>query len=274
MNRYWKDAEAFVEGPIDAEGDAIEIVTVHSAKGLQWPVVIPINMVTRVRAIDRFVVADNTIHWIEGGTAAPELMQILRADGEAAARERLRLWYVACTRAEELLVLPHILAPDRRTWANVVAPNHETLPEFPLDAPRPAPAAVEADANSQTTLVFDQERLTIEAASRQPNWLRPSDADGDRLVLAEGAVAAEGNSAPEAAIPVGAGRVRGLVLHKLMEEVLTGEAAEEPAALAARAEELLTQLWVEVVDPNAQPPDPQEITETVVRSVDALGTSG
>jgi CRISPR-associated exonuclease Cas4 len=266
VSQHWRNAEAFVEGPIDAEGDAIEIVTVHSAKGLQWPIVIPINMVTRVRAVDRFVVADNTIHWIEGGAAAPELMQVFRADGEAAARERLRLWYVACTRAEELLVLPHIPEPDRRTWASVVALNHDALPELALDATTLTPTADESDQNSQTAPVFEQERVAVEAASRQPNWLRPSDADGDRLLAAEYAVAAEGNVAPEATILVGAGRVRGLVLHKLMEEVLTGESSEAPAALTARAAELLAQLWAEVVDPDVQQPDPNEMAATVMRT--------
>jgi hypothetical protein len=38
------------------------------------------------------------------------------------------------------------------------------------------------------------------------------------------------------------GRLRGLLLHKLMEEVLTGELADELPALSARAQELLLQL--------------------------------
>jgi ATP-dependent exoDNAse (exonuclease V) beta subunit len=267
VSSHWRKAEAFVEGPIDAEGDAIEIVTVHSAKGLQWPVVIPINMVTRVRAIDRFVVADNTIHWIEGGAAAPELMQIFRADGEAAARERLRLWYVACTRAEEVLVLPHIIEPDRRTWAHVVALAHETLPELTLDELTPVAAVEEASANTQTAAVFEQEEKSIAAVSRQSTWLRPSDADGDRLVLVEGVVATEDMCAPETPMLVGAGRIRGLILHKLMEEVLTGESIEEPTALCARAEELLEQLWAEVENPTAARPAPQEMAATVARTL-------
>lgn len=267
VSHHWRHADAFVEGPIDAEGDAIEIVTVHSAKGLQWPVVIPINMVTRVRAIDRFVVADNTIHWIEGGAAAPELMQIFRSDAEAAARERLRLWYVACTRAEELLVLPHIVEPDRRTWANVVALAHETLPELTIDDRAPVAAAEEEIANGQTAHVFEQEARRIADASRPPTWLRPSDADADRVSSTEGAVAAEGVDPPEAPIPVGVGRVRGLILHKLIEEVLTGEVDEEPKALSARAGELLAQLLAEVEDPKGASPDPSELTSTIVKTL-------
>lgn len=267
VGRHWRHAAAFAEGPIDAEGDAIEIVTVHSAKGLQWPVVIPINMVTRVRSMERFVVADNTIHWIEGGAAAPDLKQLFRTDAEAAARERLRLWYVACTRAEELLVLPHIVEPDRRTWAQVVSLAHNTLPELTIGEAAPTASADQATANTQTAAAFEQEAQTIAEASEQPIWLRPSDEDADRLIFAEDAIVSEGSNLPEVPALVGAGRVRGLVLHKLMEEVLTGEIDEAKTALSARASELLEHLLPQETGPRAGRPDQIELAETVWKTL-------
>ena len=56
------------EGRIDAAEDAIEIVTIHSAKGLEWPVVIPINSTTELYRGDQFVhrQSDNTLHWMLG----------------------------------------------------------------------------------------------------------------------------------------------------------------------------------------------------------------
>jgi hypothetical protein len=38
LARDWRDGASHVEGLVDAEGDAIEIITIHSAKGLEWPV--------------------------------------------------------------------------------------------------------------------------------------------------------------------------------------------------------------------------------------------
>ncbi|MFX8370069.1 hypothetical protein ABTL62_19630, partial [Acinetobacter baumannii] len=55
----------------------------------------------------------------------------------------------------------------------------------------------------------------------------------------------EPGEAPETELPVGAGRVRGLILHKLMEEMLTGELAEEMPVVAARARVLMTQLIID-----------------------------
>jgi hypothetical protein len=75
--------------------------------------------------------------------------------------------------------------------------------------------------NDQTLGIFDGERATIAAVTLPLTWLRPSDQDADRVPMAE-AIAADTGDAPEMESPVGAGRVRGLLLHMLSEEVLTG----------------------------------------------------
>lgn len=46
FHRDWQAGANAMEGRLDAEGDALQIVTMHSAKGLEWPVVIPINAAT------------------------------------------------------------------------------------------------------------------------------------------------------------------------------------------------------------------------------------
>ena len=70
------------EGRIDAAEDAIEIVTIHSAKGLEWPVVIPINSTTELYRGDQFVhrQSDNTLHWMLGGVAPPDLAAARRGE--------------------------------------------------------------------------------------------------------------------------------------------------------------------------------------------------
>ena len=47
----------------------------NSAKGLEWPVVIPINTTTELYRSDQFVhrQSDNSLHWMLGGIAPPDL---------------------------------------------------------------------------------------------------------------------------------------------------------------------------------------------------------
>jgi CRISPR-associated exonuclease Cas4 len=78
------------EGRVDAEGDAIEIITIHSAKGLEWPVVIPINTGTLLRSREAFVYRadDETLHWLIGDVVPPELLRALESEDDSLARER------------------------------------------------------------------------------------------------------------------------------------------------------------------------------------------
>ena len=64
-----------------------------------------------------------------------------------------------------------------------------------------------------------------------------------------------------------AGRERGTILHKLIEEVLTGETAEEKKALAARAEILIRALGLPVVNDPAQGLAPAELAGCVTRTL-------
>src|SRR5262249_31159133 len=68
ITRDWRLGTAYNEGRVDAEGDAIELITIHSAKGLEWPVVIPINAATLLRSREPFVhrTDDDTLHWVIG----------------------------------------------------------------------------------------------------------------------------------------------------------------------------------------------------------------
>ena len=98
------------EGVVDAEGQSIEIVTIHSSKGLEWPVVIPINMASGPRSQESFVHRrqDDTLHWMLGDIVPPSLAGAMQSEAQEEAQQRLRLLYVACTRAMDLLVLPEL----------------------------------------------------------------------------------------------------------------------------------------------------------------------
>ncbi|MCK1341540.1 UvrD-helicase domain-containing protein [Bradyrhizobium sp. 38] len=268
ISRDWRVGEAYDEGRIDAEGDAIELMTVHSAKGLEWPVVIPINTATLLRSREPFVhrAGDDTLHWVIGDVVPPELIAALETDHESLMRERERLWYVACTRARELLVVPELPEAEQKSWARIVDMAHDVLPRLDVSRMTPRPVQIIAEPpNRQTAELFAAERASIDAAAVPLTWVRPSDHDVDRISTSE-AIALEGGDAPEIEAPVGAGRVRGLLLHKLMEEVLTGELAEDAGGLAARARELIGQLPLDAAEDGVLP-NADEITATALRAL-------
>jgi ATP-dependent exoDNAse (exonuclease V) beta subunit len=99
LQRGWQRKRRHPEGRVDASEDSVEIVTMHSAKGLEWPVVITVNSSTVFKPQDQFVYrqSDDTIHWIVGGIEPPELAAARKEEEFREARQRERLWYVATT---------------------------------------------------------------------------------------------------------------------------------------------------------------------------------
>lgn len=267
ISRDWKGNAAYTEGRVDADGDAIELMTIHSAKGLEWPVVIPINTGTILRRRDALVhrTSDNSLHWLIGEVVPPELSGALASDDESLARERERLWYVACTRTRDLLVIPDLSEANQRSWARVVELGIRDLPSVTLPPGGTAPEQEPPTENEQTADRFAEEQEIIAAASTPVAWRRPSDHDEDRALTADAAAAPESVEALETPLPLGAGRIPGLVLHKLMEEVLTNEVLEDRDHLRRRAELLIRQLAI-LAEPGEVLPSPDEVADTALRT--------
>jgi DNA helicase-2/ATP-dependent DNA helicase PcrA len=83
---------------VDPEADAVSVLTVHKAKGLEFPVVFLVGLVAgRFPAVDR------------GETLALplELVQETLPTGDFAIQEERRLFYVGMTRARDELVLTY-----------------------------------------------------------------------------------------------------------------------------------------------------------------------
>jgi len=262
--------EPYDEARLDADREAIEIITVHSAKGLEWPVVIPINMGSELRRREPFIHRrhDDTLHWVLGDVVPPAIADAISYDDRDSAEERERLLYVACTRAMELLILPTFSVRRENRWAHVLDLRQNDIPEWdPARFSRRPLAHVTEGGNHQSADVFLAEQAAIADASRQIRWLRPSDGDADRLVE----VARVDESAD--ADPAGLGTVmgsaiRGAVLHKLIEEILTGEIEEVAFVVEARAAALLAQLG----PPEAgASPDPAEMAATALRTLSLPG---
>ena len=265
----WENRTPRSEGRTDASEDAVEIVTIHSSKGLEWPVVIPVNTATEFISPPQFLhrQSDNTLHWVLGGVTPVDLAHARAEEEQNEARERERMWYVACTRARDVLVLPHLTAAPQRSWSRILDLDHARLPQLSLEGLREvAPVERSAAINSQTEESFAAEALRVASASPGIEWKRPSDHDPDRSEVFE-VLPPETEASLELAVPVSGGRLRGILLHKLMEELLTGELLEEGPAIAARAKVLADQLIGGQGDQPRPTLDAEEAAATAMRTL-------
>ena len=278
MTAAWEDEARAVEGRPDAQEEAVALFTMHAAKGLEWPVVIPINTMTMVNQGDNAIVdrATDTFYGKVLGVAPSGYDAALKAERDELNRERVRLWYVAATRARELLILPRLdVAHTKAAWISLVDLLLPDLPAF--DASQMPPDPIEApagEANGQTREIFAEEAAGIVERQTSLTWLAPSrdeSVSGEVLQVEEPEIWAGSQDGPPAAIeapaPVQGGRERGLVLHKLIEEVLTGETGDDAAGLEARAGELVRALGKVPVDDPAAGLSPKELAESVLRTL-------
>src|SRR5687767_10469449 len=100
------------EAPIVEEGsDGVRLMTVHKAKGLEFPVVILADMTAKLAPFEasRYIDVDAGVCALRIGGWSP--VDLLRQQPLEQARERaegIRTAYVAATRARDLLVVPAI----------------------------------------------------------------------------------------------------------------------------------------------------------------------
>ena len=273
MRANWQEQVRQVEGRPDAEEQSVSLITIHAAKGLEWPIVIPINMSGTPKS------ESGIMHDRRSGEFSIPVLDI-EPTGYAAikswnetehARERVRLWYVAATRARDLLVLPrHTAKLSDKSWAQIVELDIAALPEINpanLGAETMPPSA--PTENTQTRAIFADEAKKMSGSVLTIKWHRPSLHDADAPSFAPISVFSEPESAEVATsvIEIAGSATRGTILHKLMEEVLTGETQESVSELECRATELLTQLGR---GPSVDPKigiAPKELAATIVKTL-------
>jgi exodeoxyribonuclease-5 len=278
MTAAWEDESRAVEGRPDAQEEAVALYTMHAAKGLEWPIVIPINTMTRIKSVSGPIVERNMGHFYCAvfGVKPTGYAAALGAESAELDRERVRLWYVAATRARELLLLPRLdVTPKGSVWNAILDLSLASLPAINLS--RFSPDVV-IDAyekpNTQTRDIFADEAAGIAARQQDIRWRAPSREEGTasdafrpeepEILISdiEGA-----RLATDATPDIQGGRERGVILHKLIEEVLTGETEESVPALTARAETLIRALGQPVTRDPASGLTPAELVGCVIRAL-------
>ena len=278
MTAAWSDESRAVEGRPDAQEEAVALYTMHAAKGLEWPIVVPVNTMTQIIATESALTDRLTgrFYCPVLGVRPTGYETALDTEKEELDRERVRLWYVAATRARELLVLPRLdVSAKASAWISLLDLSLADLPALDLShLPPEVGPIVPGSENTQTRDVFAAEAVAIAERQRHIDWRAPSrdeSATGPVLQAAEPEIlVTDVDGAPVMGGPppaIQGGRERGLILHKLIEEVLTGETSDTMADLIARAEILIRAMGCAVANDPATGLVPAELASCVVRAL-------
>jgi len=164
VNKLEMDAERGEadEAPIVEEGtEGVRLMTVHKAKGLQFPVVVladptcsaaretPSRHVDSVRRL-----------WLEPlcGSAPVELLEAAAEERQREEDEAIRIAYVAATRARDLLVAPVCGDQTIEGWLSVLDPAL-----YPLHAARSTSAPASGCPEFGADSVLDRGKANIPA---------------------------------------------------------------------------------------------------------------
>ncbi|MEO5866061.1 MAG: double-strand break repair helicase AddA [Sphingomonas sp.] len=162
----WFDrGEVEIKRDPSAPLDAVRVMTVHGAKGLQAPLVILADA-----AVDPSRSPRSTLDWVPDGfdhalpifpprsnERGPVLTALVEANTARELEEHWRLFYVAATRAEEHLIVAGSLGPLAKG---------EPPPDSWYAAASAALVGLKADANEQGVLVFKGRTPAKSAPSR------------------------------------------------------------------------------------------------------------
>ncbi|HKS95754.1 MAG TPA: UvrD-helicase domain-containing protein, partial [Terriglobia bacterium] len=168
------------EAPVlEAGAEGVRVMTVHGAKGLEFPVVILADITCHLASRDPDLYVD-----AQQGLCAMRLVgctpwELLEHQDEERERDRaegVRVAYVAATRARDLLVVPAV--EDQGSWEGIfrawgdgwLAPLHKALypPSDQRRQPSPAPGV---EFPGESTLLVQDDRL-LESSIR-PGLHRP-----------------------------------------------------------------------------------------------------
>ena len=256
----------------ESDDDAVRIMTMHSAKGLEFPVVILRDLDYSPRSDQPVVLVDPdtgaaavSIGSASGGTQirSPEYQALAQAEEEHRVAEEVRLAYVAATRARDhLLVSRHCRQSQDGKFPNAIietiVEQSQTLPHSEIGAvsdppPRPATAG---QANGSPSLIYDAQTWRRERAESVANrslpqaitatWLaRRASSDKVGASMPEEAAIEDKDAEPDAEQPWRSGRggtAFGSALHAVLQHAVGEILPRLPVADDRSLDELLAQL--------------------------------
>jgi len=225
--------------------NAVQIITVHSAKGLQFPVVFLPGLDDRIRSAnsagDRLVIEevaeDDVLVSYIPDAGIRRTNEFHQRYVQKEYEEEKRIFYVACTRARDALLLTGIwgvksLVDTRLTWLVELLGLHGEGDGFALEPEIPGTTCITPsdipEAISAAPLARDRVPAPIRRVSRpSPLAPRPSILAVTRHTPSDHA------AYDHEAIGLGE------VIHKLLEEISNGTLIADRESLAAEANRLL-----------------------------------
>src|SRR5262249_48486284 len=140
----------------------VRLMTVHKAKGLEFPVVILCDMTAReVREPARWTDAKRGLCAMRiAGCSPPELQEHAAEEREREREEAVRVLYVATTRARDLLVIPVVGDGRQSGWLSAL---------HPIAYPAPGSERSPLSRDAVGCPSFGDDSL----ASRSPGLMRP-----------------------------------------------------------------------------------------------------
>jgi ATP-dependent helicase/nuclease subunit A len=257
--RAWAEDPIFLDAPEPPGLSAVRVMTIHSAKGLEFPVVVLWDGYQTFHErgggiwhVDR----DGRAWALSLGPVAieyPTGAHVLDRERQFGDQERRRLYYVSATRARDLLVLPAPLTKSRKLqYATSELSNgadsdqvrrfetfrRERLPQWARSGGVRLPRRVVGDAALQEQLVAvqrDFEQASSAAA-------RPVATPTAVTLEAAGATAAEDigidSERARKAESERFGRVFGLAVHRSLELILAGSNSDVSLAVSLASQEV------------------------------------
>ena len=257
------------EAPVpEADDDAVRIMTMHAAKGLEFPIVILTGIAANPSIISKpalFGTPSGTAEVKAGDLQTPGYDGLKELERNHSAAEEIRLAYVGATRARDHLLVSMYQATGQgsRQDKGIVAqiadlPNRAVLPH------QAAPDAVSAgriqtppDSAIADAGVYEPEVWQSDRKKDIAKRSHPQAVTATRLARAYGADAAAVESkevAPEAEHSGKRGRggtAFGSAIHAVLQDVVERMMPQLPLDAAASADDFLTQ-WNDTINRAAQ----------------------
>jgi len=150
------------------DDDTVRIMTIHAAKGLEFPITVLSGMTTKPAGTSSNSVVWHDHTWTISNTKSPDPIfeDFKPIDEQMSDAERRRLLYVACTRAVDHLIVSLHRAPDDAN--RKVVPSGALL--FEAGAAEPATGAAVLDPVSDEFVLARPNPPVVEWADRE-TWV-------------------------------------------------------------------------------------------------------